>query len=491
MFLSILFNFTFLISVVSLLQFALKDSSIKLEWSFSRKILAGLFIAGVGVFLMITSISFNSGIQFDMRYVAFMIAATYGGPLTSFVTAMVMFFTNFFFIEAIRSPDVIIIANTLLFLYFNIIAYQKYSRRKMYIAYSTGMIVLMSIGSSFLHLWSPEYISFLFVYLSTNILGGYIILNYIDYTFDSLQQYRHLRKTHDIDYLTQIHNVHGFEERLDKALKEAKSHHETLAMLMIDLDFFKKVNDFYGHDVGDIVLTELATILKDQTRPEDIVARKGGEEFAIILKQCNLENAEMISERIRKAVEDFIFVKDQYPISLTISTGLSFYPNDAKEAKELIKTSDLALYLAKANGRNRVEYYHDLKRIHPHINFNKSGNPLVDHEHQELVDLFNTITSDYLNNASPEELQTKIIQLKHHFAEHCTSEEHEYSKNNVPSSLLLRHQKIHNELISLFDSLLSRLSQDFNTLDSEYFSLLSNIIVGHIQTDDSDLFKYI
>ena len=415
MYLSIVFNFTFLISVISLLQFAMKESSIKLEWTFSRKIMSGLFIGIVGVFLMLTSINFSTTVQFDMRYVAFMIAATYGGPLVSFVTATFMFLTNFVFLEEAASNYLIIIVNTSLFLYFNIIAYYKFPRLKMYAYYSLGMIALMTTGSSLLHLWSTEYLTFLFVYLSVNILAGYIVLNFIDYTYESLLHYRHLKISHEIDYLTQIHNVHAFEEKLVSSILHAKENHQNLVMLMLDLDHFKRVNDHYGHDVGDIVLIELANILKQQTRPDDIVARKGGEEFAIILNECNLENGQIIAERIRKAVEDFIFAKQKSPITISISIGLASYPNDSKDARELIKNSDLALYLAKANGRNRIEHYENLKRAHPYINFNKSGNQIVDAEHAELVSLFNTITNDYLNNATNEELHTKLIFLKEHF----------------------------------------------------------------------------
>lgn len=491
MYLSIIFNFTFLISVISLLQFVLKDSSIKLEWTFSRKIIAGLFIGAVGVFLMLTSINFSTTVQFDMRYVAFIIAATYGGPLVSFVTATFMFLTNFVFLEEAASNHIIIIVNTSLFLYFNIIAYYKFPRRKLYAYYSLGMIALMTTGSSLLHLWSTEYLIFLFVYLSVNILAGYIVLNFIDYTYESLLHYRHLKISHEIDYLTQIHNVHAFEEKLSDMIYLARENKQSLIMLMIDIDFFKKVNDFYGHDIGDIVLFELANILKDQTRPGDLVARKGGEEFAIILNNCTYENGLMIAERIRQVVAEFIFVKETSPISISISTGLAIYPNDAKTSKDLIKASDLALYLAKANGRNRVENYQNLKRIQSYIRFNQSGNNVVDSEHQELVDLFSTITSDFLNNASVDELKNKIYTLKTHFEEHCTSEEYQYSLYQVPSNLLSRHHEIHQELILLFDSLASRLEENIEVLDSEYFTVLSNIIVGHIQTDDTSLFKYL
>jgi diguanylate cyclase len=124
---------------------------------------------------------------------------------------------------------------------------------------------------------------------------------------------------------------------------------------MIDIDFFKRVNDTYGHSAGDMVLKQLSGILISSCRSFDIVSRKGGEEFTVILLDCNYEHAFEIAERIRKNVEDYYFIiDDSKKVSITISIGVSSYPSRTDNSNELLHEADNALYSAKRNGRNQV-----------------------------------------------------------------------------------------------------------------------------------------
>ena len=132
---------------------------------------------------------------------------------------------------------------------------------------------------------------------------------------------------------------------------------------MIDIDFFKKVNDTYGHASGDEVLRTAASVIKAQLRESDIPARYGGEEFAVLLPFTKLEEAKMVAERLRKAVEnkkiDISKINTESPqknISVTISLGVAEYNNGDSE-DILLQNADKALYKAKESGRNRVEEY--------------------------------------------------------------------------------------------------------------------------------------
>lgn len=491
MYLNILFNFTFLISVVSLLQFALKDSDIQLEWTLFRKILLGILIAGVGAFLMITAIKMESGILFDLRYVAFMVSAIYGGPLVSFIAGTLMFIFRRFVIDYTNSSDIIILTNTILFIWFNIIASLKWTRFNTFLANSAGMITLTVVGSILLRFWSLEYAQFLFFYLLSNLSAAFVIIYFIDYNYEALVQYKHMKVKYEYDYLTSLYNAQSFETKLKDKLEKAKVLEQNLALLMLDLDLFKKVNDTYGHDIGDIVLKEFSQIVTESVRPTDVVARKGGEEFVVILGNCDAETSLRIAERIRVAIEKFVFARSTKPQKITVSIGQAMFPSDASNAKDLVKQSDLALYLAKANGRNRIELYENLKNSRPYVNYTRSGNSTIDKEHAELVKLFSEITSDFIVNTLADSIYDKVCLLKLHFEEHCESEEYQYKKHDVPQNLIDVHHVIHQELISLFNGLLQRLNENDNVLDSEYFSVLSNIIVGHIQTDDSSLFPYL
>ena len=126
-------------------------------------------------------------------------------------------------------------------------------------------------------------------------------------------------------------------------------------MLFIDIDFFKKVNDIYGHLNGDRVLKEVGQILIKLSRDTDIVARKGREEFTVLLMDCGVSKALKVAERIRKTIEENIFISEQNEeIRITISIGVSSFPDTIADEEKLTEQADIALYRAKRSGRNKV-----------------------------------------------------------------------------------------------------------------------------------------
>ena len=127
----------------------------------------------------------------------------------------------------------------------------------------------------------------------------------------------------------------------------------------MDLDKFKRINDTYGHLYGDYVLGEVSKILKDSIRNIDICARYGGEEFAIVLVNTDVENARPVAERIIEKISEFLFNKDGIEEKMTISAGMSEYPKNSTEMKELIAHADLAMYEVKKNGGNAVIAHED------------------------------------------------------------------------------------------------------------------------------------
>ncbi len=156
------------------------------------------------------------------------------------------------------------------------------------------------------------------------------------------------------DALTGLANRRYLETNINPILAGIKRRKSTLAVLMCDLDFFKQVNDEHGHDVGDDVLKTLATILKDGVRTSDIVIRYGGEEFLILLTDCEMEKATEVAEKIRQAVEEQLFRIEDISIRKTLSIGVSIFPVDGDGFWECIKHADIALYQAKDTGRNKV-----------------------------------------------------------------------------------------------------------------------------------------
>ena len=156
-----------------------------------------------------------------------------------------------------------------------------------------------------------------------------------------------------LDALTNLNNRRQFETRLKQEIAITKRQNNPLCAMMIDIDFFKKVNDTYGHASGDEVLRTVASVIKAQLRESDIPARYGGEEFAVLLPYTHIEEAKIVSERLRKAVEETTVQLDDLTINVTISMGLAEFTQD-ETGEELFERADKALYEAKESGRNRV-----------------------------------------------------------------------------------------------------------------------------------------
>lgn len=157
------------------------------------------------------------------------------------------------------------------------------------------------------------------------------------------------------DPLTRLYNKRYFDERLDAELRFAHRHGAKLALLLIDVDHFKRVNDGHGHLVGDTVLSAVAGALAKAIRNEDVVARFGGEEFVVILRATALDHALVLAERLRKRIEEVAVELDGGPpLSVTASIGVAELAPPVATAAELVDAADRALYAAKAAGRNRV-----------------------------------------------------------------------------------------------------------------------------------------
>jgi diguanylate cyclase (GGDEF)-like protein len=166
---------------------------------------------------------------------------------------------------------------------------------------------------------------------------------------------KRLKKLSITDGLTELFNHRHVHELLRDEFERSHRTEEPLAVVMIDLDRFKAVNDTYGHPTGDVVLYETARILKETAREIDMVGRYGGEEFIAILPNTDEEEAARFAERVRTAVEAHLYRDESNEIHMTCSSGAASFPAEGVETpEELLKSADEALYLAKESGRNRV-----------------------------------------------------------------------------------------------------------------------------------------
>jgi diguanylate cyclase (GGDEF)-like protein len=176
-------------------------------------------------------------------------------------------------------------------------------------------------------------------------------------TAAALATIRHLDRSRQLairDGLTRLYNRRAFDEALGQAVAREDRKNGTLAVLLLDIDHFKKLNDTHGHQAGDEALRHMAVILQRHLRQGDLAARYGGEEFVVILPATDHKGALYLAERVRKAIAKASVVFEGARLSMTVSLGMAVWPRDGRDTETLMAAADQGLYAAKEGGRNRV-----------------------------------------------------------------------------------------------------------------------------------------
>ncbi|MCP4368814.1 MAG: GGDEF domain-containing protein [Deltaproteobacteria bacterium] len=187
-----------------------------------------------------------------------------------------------------------------------------------------------------------------------------------------IQLFEKTVKASRFDSLTGLYNRQSFDETVEREINRGKRHGKELSILFFDLDDFKEINDSFGHQIGDEVLKQVAKIVLHEKRSEDLAARYGGEEIVVILPETGKIDSLVLGERIRKRVEEMRIDSNGHSVRLTISGGLASFPENATDAKSLLKCADNALYRAKGSGKNSISFFSQDKRRYMRIE--------IDHE---------------------------------------------------------------------------------------------------------------
>ena len=187
-----------------------------------------------------------------------------------------------------------------------------------------------------------------------HIVIGDSLLKFIGQTSVEARYHEEIYQLATLDALSGLWNRRHFMETLDKEIARAQRHERELALCIVDVDLFKPVNDTYGHIAGDEVLRHIAAIIREHVRGDDIAARIGGEEFAVLLPEGGLVAARTLAERLRVSVSEAAFAPGGVPRRITVSVGVAALPMPDGTRSQLLAAADAALYRAKHGGRNQV-----------------------------------------------------------------------------------------------------------------------------------------
>lgn len=324
------------------------------EENTKNRLILGILGGVLGIILMYYSIPIENDVVFDFRHIAQMMIAVYGGfasvVLSSIIMAVYRVFNFGAGSQAMISASVILVIG----LGCGAIKKLKLSKAKRWIAMSAYSAIVITI----LMISSVKDGRTLLGVLTELWIGALIIGSIVYYTMDYLSDFRNmvdrLKKESTVDFLTGLSNTRTFDSLFNKAMEEAEQTTASIGLLIVDIDFFKKINDTYGHASGDIVLKDLAQLLQKSCRASDQVARIGGEEFAVIIPYTPREELKEVAERIRVQVENTVFHLPHNDICLTVSIGAALYPDTVATTAGLKEAADNKLYEAKRTGRNKV-----------------------------------------------------------------------------------------------------------------------------------------
>jgi len=304
------------------------------------------------------------------------------------------------------------------------------------------------------------------------------------------------------DTLTQLPNRRLLQDRIPQQIARARRDQTRIALLFIDLDKFKPINDQYGHEVGDWLLQSVAQRLRRHLRESDTVARIGGDEFVALLADLQqVEDAIATAEKICEEVQTPFVTPNGTQLAISSSIGVAIYPDDGDNDQALLRIADEAMYLAKRSGRNRVQRlahwegaYADqdtadprpLVRLNWKASFN-SGHPLIDAQHRELFALANDmLEKSFARRNDPEPFDRSFDALIEHAIRHFSDEERILAAYGYVH--LAEHAAEHRRIVDQANELHRRVRENRDAPGELIDLMLSEVIAGHLLREDRKFF---
>lgn len=335
-----------------------KEQIVTQKSSLKVRTIYGAIIGIWAGFLMIFAVKLGNYMLIDFRNFAILIAAIYGGFLSSIISGLII--ACFSLIPfGINYPALVIsISVVSLSIICGLISMANINKLEKWIWMIVFKLILVKISVTLI-IKDIEILSKIFIIYSTlTFILAFMIYYLLEYINQSNLLFIKYKENSTKDFLTGLNNVREFRNLFKSLSEKAIERNEKLSLITLDIDWFKNINDTYGHSAGDAVISEIGTLLKDTCRSFDIISRNGGEEFTVLLIDCSSIQSIEVAERIRKAVENHEFIiTDGKKINITVSVGVSTYPDTVEDVQKLIESSDAALYKAKHTGKNNVVLY--------------------------------------------------------------------------------------------------------------------------------------
>ena len=348
-------NGCILIASISMGSQIFKETGRTIATSLKAKILEGMAAGVLGCVLLFFSIYYDNKLVVDFRSIAVILSAVYGGIVSSSIASIMICFVRVLWF-GLNTSSVIAVINILsIGIFSGLISHMDIIRWKKWTLFILSSVFINIITFYLIVQNNEVFYEIIPVFILGTVVLALFLYHYTRY-LESFNIYNEkLKEEATVDFLTGLNNVRQFDYILNVIKKDGIEKSNTFSLLYLDIDFFKKVNDKYGHTDGDAILEQLGKLLKLSCRNFDLIFRIGGEEFSVLLLHTQSLLAQEIAERIRDSVEKHAFILNNgSTVNVTISIGVATCIGKVDDLVGIKAMADAALYQAKTSGRNKV-----------------------------------------------------------------------------------------------------------------------------------------
>jgi diguanylate cyclase (GGDEF)-like protein/hemerythrin-like metal-binding protein/PAS domain S-box-containing protein len=304
------------------------------------------------------------------------------------------------------------------------------------------------------------------------------------------------------DYLTGVNTRRRFFDFGAREIARGGRFHESMTVLMIDIDNFKQVNDTYGHDIGDDVLKCMALACKNSLREVDVFGRLGGDEFAAVLINTDQERGRQIAERLRCNIEKLEVKTEKGNVRFTVSIGAVTFTGRGQSLEQRLKQADTVLYEAKHAGRNTVKLLIDVEDLDDSFSrmqtgfirlvwkdTYESGNDTIDSQHQELFKHSNELLAALIDGQPKHACEQLIKSLLMHVEKHFRDEADILKSAHYPD--VEHHIELHSILVQVMERIATRFNNDQVSVGELFGFLAVDVVTKHMLEEDKKFFPYV